>query len=182
MILDILGRYWRKVDRKGPDQCWIWKGARTTGGYGQLANGRTNRNRPERSLATHIALAIDGRARPDSNHVAMHLCDNPTCVNPAHLRWGTMSENRADMIAKGRSAQQQRAATALDASALQIGRNRHHAAKLNSKLVCYIRSSTKTTIDLADELGVTNQCISNVRTGRTWSRTKIDDPSDEMLD
>jgi hypothetical protein len=34
----------------------------------------------------------------------MHACDNPRCINPAHLKEGTVQENVADMDAKERRA------------------------------------------------------------------------------
>jgi hypothetical protein len=34
--------------------------------------------------------------------VVMHSCDNPKCINPAHLRLGSQSENLLDCSAKGR--------------------------------------------------------------------------------
>lgn len=161
-IIKLLENFWCKVDRRGTDDCWPWRGAATIGGYGQLSNGKRKYNRSQRSLATHIALAIDGRFQPSDDHVAMHACDNPRCVNPAHLSWGTSAENRADMLAKGRSAHQLAAAAEMDARAAQLGmRGPRH--KLTSADVLHIRMSPKSGVALAKDMGISHSLISAVR-------------------
>lgn len=77
-----------------PSTCWPWLGASNQFGYGQIRDGERAR------LATHVALEIDGRPRPDGA-LALHSCDNPICVNPNHLRWGTKRDNTLDMIERG---------------------------------------------------------------------------------
>jgi hypothetical protein len=88
-------RFWAKVDRRGPDECWPWVGSRQQDGYGQLWNG----SRLE--IATHIALRLDGRPLEPGQY-ALHRCDNPPCVNPGHLIAGDARTNSHDMLAKGR--------------------------------------------------------------------------------
>lgn len=39
----------------------------------------------------------------DLDGVVMHLCDNPPCARPSHLREGAQVENMRDMAAKGRA-------------------------------------------------------------------------------
>lgn len=88
----LVSRFWPKVDKRGPDECWPWTGKQNTQGYGRMG----------RVIATHAALALVGSSRPSLAHGACHTCDNPWCVNPAHLWWGTQAENTEDCIRKGR--------------------------------------------------------------------------------
>jgi DNA-binding CsgD family transcriptional regulator len=83
------------------DACWLWEGRRDRKGYGVVdLDGRTWR--AHRKVFEHFHGSI-----PDGLLI-LHSCDNPPCVNPAHLRAGTHGENMKDRTERGRSAQQQR--------------------------------------------------------------------------
>lgn len=89
--------FWRHVDKRGPDECWPWTGGRNAKGYGCFSI------RGKRSVATRASLEIaTGKPVPDGM-LACHTCDNPPCVNPAHLFVGTPRDNMQDQVAKGRS-------------------------------------------------------------------------------
>jgi hypothetical protein len=87
-------RFWDKVVRRGPDECWPWSGATSSNGRGTISldNGKITSAARVAFLATHGHWPI----------VACHSCDNPGCVNPAHIWSGTYSENIQDSIRKGR--------------------------------------------------------------------------------
>jgi hypothetical protein len=119
-----------------------------------------------------MALAMTGQIRPSADHVAMHRCDNPICVNPAHLSWGTVAENNEDRVWKARARRAAERSYTAQLTAQDTRRRtvtkRSHNAKLTAEDVRYIRSSPSTTLALAQELGVTNQCISRIRLRQTW--------------
>lgn len=89
-------RFWRKVRKGSENDCWPWLGAKTSKGYGLIYAKRHIRVR-----ATHVVLYFDGRPLPVGLQ-ANHTCDNPSCVNPAHIYAGTPQSNVDDMIARGR--------------------------------------------------------------------------------
>ena len=89
-------RFWDKVSRAGPEECWPWTG--TLGG----SNGYGAFWLDGHQVPAHrYSLALSGIEIPPGM-IVMHSCDNPPCVNPAHLSVGTNADNTADMFAKGR--------------------------------------------------------------------------------
>ena len=95
-------RFWAKVDVRGDDDCWEWTGCRKPSGYGQLNLGK---GKP-RGAAYRLSYEWAKGPIPEGQ-VVMHSCDNPPCVNPAHLSVGTQRDNALDMVSKGRSRMKQ---------------------------------------------------------------------------
>lgn len=93
-------RFWEKVDKSA--DCWTWTGAKDGKGYGRF---NWTGSRPVRTKSAHIAAwLLSGLPAPAAGAILMHDCDNPSCVNPAHLRVGTKAQNSRDMVERGRSA------------------------------------------------------------------------------
>ena len=85
-----------------PDtECWEWTSYRNrVQGYGRLHhNGKDHK-------AHRVSYALANGPIPDGL-VVRHKCDNPPCVNPAHLELGTQADNVADRVARSRGARVQ---------------------------------------------------------------------------
>lgn len=88
---------WTRIDVRGVDECWMWNGPKDRYGYGKFQIGGKNW-KPHR----FICVLVHGER--DSNWYAIHSCDNRSCCNPAHLRWGTAKENAEDRMIRKRHA------------------------------------------------------------------------------
>lgn len=147
----IQSRYWAKVDRRGPTDCWLWQASRSAKGYGMFGVGGKVRT------VTHVALTLAGKPRPPAPaDCALHSCDTPSCVNPAHLRWGTALDNAQDRDSRNRR------------TACGPASHRAHAVKLNEEQVKMILTSPALGKDIADQLGVHKATVSDIRCGKTW--------------
>jgi len=141
-------RFWSKVDKTG--DCWLWTGGCTSYGYGafSVSTGIAK-------LAHRVAYALCIAPPPDDLMVC-HTCDNPPCVNPAHLFLGTRGDNNRDRAAKGRT---------------QRG-EAHTSAKFTDETVKAIRARYAqggiTQAAMAREYGVSLQTIRCIVTNRSW--------------
>lgn len=84
------------------DGCWLWTGIinRQRSGYGYFYGDSVGGKR--RTWGAHrLMWEIVNGPIPDGHEVC-HSCDNPPCVNPAHLWIGTHRENMLDCVAKNR--------------------------------------------------------------------------------
>lgn len=80
-------RFWQKVDRREPQQCWEWQASFTPHGYGQVKVGKSIKH-AHRAAYEYVKGAIPEGAEID------HICHNRKCVNPDHLRIATPKQNR----------------------------------------------------------------------------------------
>lgn len=75
--------------------CWVWQKGKTSRGYGEIwIDGKVK-------LTHRVAWELCVAPLSEGQKV-LHDCDNPPCINPAHLQAGTQADNMADMVAKGR--------------------------------------------------------------------------------
>lgn len=104
-------RFWEKVNKDGPvpahcpelGPCWLWTASTNKAGYGKIGSGAGG-PAEQTLLAPRVAWELTNDPIP-AGLLALHHCDNPPCVNPAHLFLGTSRDNTQDMIAKGRRVQ-----------------------------------------------------------------------------
>lgn len=155
-------RFWSKVDRGDDGECWEWQAAQHQDGYGLFSIGG------ELHAAHRVAYA-DENSDPEDNLV-LHHCDNPACVNPSHLYEGDESDNLEDMYDRDRRE-------------LPFGGDNPNA-ELSPDDVSHIKWKLENTDQTQGEIGkkhgVDSTTVSDISTGRTWSKVQPQKPKGEQ--
>lgn len=96
MSVERIERYQAKVDRQGPDDCWLWTGKiGADHGYGCFWDGSKEVRAHRWGYQELVGPIPDGK-------VVRHTCDVKPCQNPSHWLLGTQADNVRDMIERGR--------------------------------------------------------------------------------
>lgn len=146
-------RFHEKVMPEPMSGCWLWTGAVKDYGYGVIGLGRRE-DGIEKAHRTSYRLY---KGEIPDGAVVMHSCDTPSCVNPAHLSIGTLSDNMRDCVHKRRNFIPN-----------NCGENAKWA-KLTVDAVIDIRQRLKTGVDYAKQYGVSKSAIYEIWRGRNWA-------------
>jgi hypothetical protein len=147
--LDLLERFWSKVDKSDAGGCWTWTFGKYAAGYGTFMYLGKSR------LAHRIAYELSVGPIPEGLEVC-HSCDNRACVNPSHLFTGTQTDNVKDCVTKGRTCQgEKRKDAKLTGVQVREIRNRYATSCISQR-------------ELALEYDITQAVISRVIHRKTW--------------
>jgi hypothetical protein len=148
-------RFWDKVDRRGPDDCWPWTKATNEHGYGVMRpEGKSSGPTVKAHRVSLMLAGVDVEGM-----LIRHSCDNPPCVNPAHLSVGTNADNAADMVSRERQARGSRSGTS-KLTESQVAEIRARAAAGDLHRV------------LAGEYGVSRTLITRLANGHGWAHVR----------
>ena len=135
-------------------ECYVWTGPQASRGYGQYR--KPNCRKKTRCTAHRLSFIAHHGSIPEGLLV-MHLCDNPGCINPAHLVVGSHDANMVDMKLKGRAPHG----------------SKHPRAKLTTEQAQEIRVLAKYGYaheDLAVMFQVSRPTITKVANGTSYGR------------
>lgn len=132
--------------------CWEWTGYLNWAGYG-FFSFYSIRSAHRFSYYIFKGDLCEGME-------VCHSCDNPKCVNPAHLWLGTRSENISDAATKGRM-------------------NTVKLSPADARTIRELHGSGVPTDDIARRYGVSKDTVQDIVNRRTWASVTTDDDGGE---
>lgn len=91
LTADREARFWGNVERHDDSECWPWRRAVNSSGYGVVRHGQHGESYT--TMAHRAAWIYASRKPLGEGQVVDHTCRNRACCNPGHLRAVTVSQN-----------------------------------------------------------------------------------------
>jgi len=139
-------RFLEKFERGNPNGCWEWQASTNGAGYGMIWSPEQGR----KVLAHRFSYEHFTGRRLRPSDVVRHSCDNPACVNPAHLEAGTQKQNMEDAAWRER-----------------VGNTMLTAASVVSMRKAYVAGEP--AADIAERFGMARTSVNDVVGGRSWT-------------
>lgn len=130
--------------------CFLWEGGYGGNGRPMIYTGTVNGVPVTENVAVLVLERKLGR-KIKSRYWACHTCDNPACVNEAHLYEGTPSQNAIDYLLRGK---------------------RHSKLKLTPEDVTYILNSKLSSGELARRYELHRTTIIKIRSRKLWGHVQ----------
>lgn len=151
---------WEKLIKRGEKQsngCLLWTGNQTNN-YGSVSVNNKHMSVHRASYWIHNDIdEIPTKNENDEKLLIRHLCNNPLCFEPTHLKLGTQFENDYDdKIAN---------------NTLQCG-EKHYNVKISEELAKEIKLSKyngKSQRDRAVAFNVTLHIIKDIDSNKSWA-------------
>lgn len=147
-----------QLQHKKVGDCWEWIGAVEKDGYGvfhAVIDGILYKR------AHRFSWAFHSKSHVPKGMLVCHSCDNPRCVNPAHLWLGTYADNHEDMTRKGRRRIEAKGELA-------------HKAKLTEDQVKLILIDGRPYAQIAADYGVAGTTITSIKNRESWTHIEVD--------
>lgn len=140
--LERLARYFRVGS---VNSCWEWQGSRNEKGYGNfMYEGRSQK-------AHRVVYSLKIGPIPVGACIC-HSCDNPPCVNPAHLFAADMKANMDDMTRKRRNPT-------------------HKLSYASAEEIRRLCAEGRAMRSVARDFGVAESTVRLLMRGKTWMRS-----------